>query len=64
MKKTILLGLAMLFVSLSFAQNNRNAAEVFLQITKPGKYSVYLDDELVGSATGRFRFYDVYKRAD
>ncbi|RQO65654.1 hypothetical protein DBR40_23035 [Pedobacter sp. KBW01] len=60
MKKTILLGLVMLFATLSFAQNNRSAAEVFLQITKPGKYMVYLDDELVGSATGRFRFYDVY----
>jgi hypothetical protein len=60
MKKTILLGLAMLFATLSFAQNNRSAAEVFIQISLPGKYTVYLDDELVGSATGRFRFYDVY----
>ncbi|TBO43264.1 DUF4476 domain-containing protein [Pedobacter kyonggii] len=60
MKKTIFLGLAMLFATLSFAQNNRSAAEVFLQITKPGKYTVYLDDEVIGSATGRFRFYDVY----
>ncbi|MGM9476264.1 DUF4476 domain-containing protein [Pedobacter sp. GSP4] len=60
MKKTIFLGLAMLFASLSFAQNNRSNAEVFLQIGLPGKYSVYLDDELVGSATGRFRFYDVH----
>lgn len=60
MKKTIFLGLAMLFATLSFAQNNRSTAEVFLQITKPGKYTVYLDDELVSSATGRFRFYDVY----
>lgn len=60
MKKIIFLGVAMLFATLSFAQSNRNSAEVFLQIIKPGKYTVYLDDELVSSATGRFRFYDVY----
>ncbi|WP_426326574.1 DUF4476 domain-containing protein [Pedobacter sp. R-06] len=63
MKKTIFLGLAMLFATLSFAQNNRSSAEVFLQIANPGKYNVYLDDELVGSANGRFRFYDVYNTA-
>lgn len=60
MKRTLFLGLAMLIATLSFAQNNRSAAEVFLQIRQPGKYTVYLDDELVGSSTGRFRFYDVY----
>ncbi|MGQ7853226.1 DUF4476 domain-containing protein [Pedobacter sp. WC2501] len=60
MKKTIFLGLAMLFATLSFAQNNRRSAEVFLEILNPGKYNVYLDEELVSSATGRFRFYDVY----
>jgi len=32
MKKTIFLGLAMLFAALTFAQNNRSAAEVFLQL--------------------------------
>lgn len=63
MKKTIFLGLAMIFATLSFAQNNRSSAEVFLQIVNPGKYNVYLDDELVGSANGRFRFYDVYNTA-
>mgnify|MGYP003913807921 CR=1 FL=1 len=63
MKKTIFLGLAMLFATLSFAQNNRSSAEVFLQIVNPGKYNVYLDDELVGSANGRFRFYNVYNSA-
>jgi len=60
MKRTLFLGVAMLFAALAFAQNNRNTAEVFLQISQPGKYSVYLDDEVVGSANGRFRFYDVY----
>lgn len=63
MKKIIFLGLAMLFATLSFAQNNRSTAEVFVQIVNPGKYNVYLDDELVGSASGRFRFYDVYNTA-
>jgi len=63
MKKTIFLGLAMLFAALAFAQNNRSSAEVFLQIVNPGKYNVYLDDELIGSANGRFRFYDVYNTA-
>ncbi|MDQ0969152.1 hypothetical protein QFZ20_004555 [Flavobacterium sp. W4I14] len=63
MKKTIFLGLAMLFATLSFAQNNRSIAEVFLQIVKPGKYNVYLDEELVGSVNGRFRFYNVYNSA-
>lgn len=63
MKTTIFLGLAMLFATLSFAQNNRRSAEVFLQIPNPGKYTVYLDDELVASSNGRFRFYDVYNSA-
>lgn len=63
MKKTIFLGLAILFATLSFAQTNRSSAEVFLQISNPGKYNVYLDDEMVGSANGRFRFYDVYNSA-
>ncbi|MCX2494198.1 DUF4476 domain-containing protein [Pedobacter sp. PF22-3] len=60
MKTTIFLGLAMSFATLSFAQNNRRSAEVFLEIVNPGKYNVYLDEELVSSAHGRFRFYDVY----
>ena len=63
MKTTIFLGLAMLFATLSFAQNNRRSAEVFLEIVNPGKYNVYLDEELVSSANGRFRFYDVYNSA-
>jgi len=60
MKTTIFLGLAMSLATLSFAQNNRRSAEVFLEIVNPGKYNVYLDEELVSSAHGRFRFYDVY----
>lgn len=60
MKKIILLGLALLSVHLSFAQNNRNNAEVFIQIEDRGNFTVYLDDEFIGSSNGRFRFYEVY----
>lgn len=60
MKPYILLVLALLGAQLSFAQNNRSKAEVFIQIEDQGNFTVYLDDEFVGSANGRFRFYDVY----
>lgn len=60
MKIYILLGLALLSAQLSFAQNNRSKAEVFIQIEDQGSFTVYLDDEFVGSTNGRFRFYDVY----
>ncbi len=52
--------MALLSVNLSFAQRNRSKAEVFIQIADRGNFKVYLDEELVGSANGRFRFYDVY----
>ncbi|MFA6275915.1 MAG: DUF4476 domain-containing protein [Pedobacter sp.] len=57
MKTYILLGMALLSAHLSFSQNNN--AEVFLQIEDRGNFTVYLDNELVGSSKGRFRFYDV-----
>ncbi len=60
MKTYLLLGLALLSTHLAFAQNNRAKAEVFIQIEDQGSFTVYLDDEFVGSANGRFRFYDVY----
>lgn len=60
MKIYILLGLALLSAHLGFAQNNRNKAEVFIQIEDQGNFTVYLDDEFVGSSNGRFRFYEVY----
>ncbi|WP_199119095.1 DUF4476 domain-containing protein [Pedobacter sp. ASV28] len=60
MKKFILLGIVLLCTLSSFAQNNRGKAEVFIQITDRGHYTVYLDDEFMGSSKGRFRFYDVY----
>lgn len=63
MKKLILLGLALMSASLSFGQKNRNKAEVFIQVDDPGMYTVYLDNEFVGSENGRFRFYDVYNSA-
>lgn len=60
MKKFILLGLALLSAQLTFAQNNRTKAEVFIQIEDRGAFTIYLDNEFAGSSTGRFRFYDVY----
>ncbi|TDG37210.1 DUF4476 domain-containing protein [Pedobacter changchengzhani] len=60
MKKIILLIVMVFYTTLSFAQKNRNRAEVFLQINDAGTYTVYLDNEFVGSENGRFRFYDVY----
>lgn len=60
MKKLLLLGLALLSAHLTFAQNNRTKAEVFIQIEDRGAFTVYLDNEFVGSSNGRFRFYDVY----
>lgn len=58
MKAYILLGLALLGAHLSLAQN-RNPAEVFIQIEDRGNFTVYLDNEFIGSANKRFRFYDV-----
>lgn len=52
--------MALLAINLSFAQRNRGKAEVFIQIADRGNFKVYLDEELIGSASGRFRFYDVY----
>lgn len=52
--------MALLSISLAFAQRNRGKAEVFVQVAERGHFKVYLDDELISSATGRFRFYDVY----
>lgn len=61
MKKLILLGLmALLSINLASAQRNRGKAEVFVQVAERGNFKVYLDDELISSVTGRFRFYDVY----
>lgn len=59
MKTYILLGLALLSVHLSFAQNHKQS-EVFIQIEDRGTFTVYLDNEFIGSTNGRFRFYDVY----
>ena len=59
MKTYILLGMALLSATLSFAQN-RKQAELFIQIEDRGNFTVYLDDEFIGSTSGRFRFYDVY----
>jgi len=60
MKKFILLGLALLSAHLTFAQTNRTKAEVFIQVEDRGAFTIYLDNEFVGSSNGRFRFYEVY----
>lgn len=60
MKKLILLGFLAIYTTLTFAQKNRNRAEVFIEIKDTGFYTVYLDNEFVGSENGRFRFYDVF----
>ncbi len=63
MKQYILLGLTLVIAQLTFAQNGRSKAEVFIQIADRGSFTIYVDDESVGSTTGKFRFYDVYNRA-
>lgn len=60
MKNYILLSLALLSASLSFAQNNRSKAEVFIQIQDRGTFTISLDNESIRSAKGRFRFFEVY----
>lgn len=62
MKSYFFIGLALLSAHLSLAQSRRSA-EVFLQIEDRGNFTVYLNQECVGSNTGKFRFYDVYDRA-
>jgi len=60
MKKLTLLSLiAFLSINLAFAQRTRGKAEVFIQVADRGNFKIYLDDELIGSATGKFRFYEV-----
>lgn len=59
MKTYIFLGMALLSATFGFAQN-RTQSEIFIQIEDRGNFTVYLDDEFIGSITGRFRFYDVY----
>ncbi len=60
MKNYILLSLALLSASFSFAQNNRSKAEVFIQIHDRGTFTISLDNESIRSAKGRFRFFEVY----
>lgn len=60
MKTYILLALALFGVQLTFAQNSRGTAEVFIQIEDRGNFTISLDNESISSAKGRFRFYEVY----
>jgi len=59
MKSYILIGLALFSAHLSFAQNGRGKAELFIQLEDRGAFTVYLDQEFIGSTSGKFRFYDV-----
>lgn len=59
MNKLILLVFLVLQAAASSAQRSSNAKELFIEILEPGKYTVYVNDEMIGSAKGRFRFYDV-----
>ena len=59
MKSYLFLGMALLSVHLSLAQSSGQNAEIFVQIEDRGNFTVYLDDEFVGSKTGKFRFYNV-----
>src|SRR5690606_31065191 len=38
---------------------NYGSAEVFLRIPEQGYYSVQLNDQVISSATGKYRFFDV-----
>lgn len=61
MKRLIVLGLVLLGTTLTFAQSSRNNnVELFIEIENRGNFTVYLDNESVQSAKGRFRFYDVF----
>lgn len=59
MKSYLFLVLALLSAHFTLAQGRRSA-EVFLQVEDRGSFTVYLDQEFVGSNQGKFRFYDVY----
>lgn len=59
MKTLILFIAALLQTSLIFAQNQDNNTELFIEVAGQGKIVVYVNDEMVSSSKGRFRFYDV-----
>lgn len=59
MKKLILLVAAVLQTIATLAQRPSNSKELFIELREPGMYTIYVNDEMIGSARGRFRFYDV-----
>ncbi|WP_316790749.1 DUF4476 domain-containing protein [Pedobacter frigoris] len=59
MKKLTFLAAVLLLTANAFAQRPSNAKELFIELREPGMYTVYVNDEMAGSARGRFRFYDV-----
>ena len=63
MKTLILFLAALLQTSLIFAQDQDSNTELFIEVPQQGKITVYVDNELVSSWKGRFRFYDVESTA-
>ncbi|PTT03095.1 hypothetical protein DBR11_03170 [Pedobacter sp. HMWF019] len=59
MKKIILLFAVLLQTTAIFAQQRAQTAELFLEISDRGKFTVYLNEEYAGSSQGRFRFFEV-----
>ncbi|TKC05210.1 DUF4476 domain-containing protein [Pedobacter frigoris] len=59
MKKLTFLAAVLLLTVNAFAQRSSNSKELFIELREPGMYTVYVNDEMAGSAKGRFRFYDV-----
>lgn len=59
MKKIILLLAFIVQASAIFAQRPLRTSELFLEIADRGKFIVYLNDEYIGSAQGRFRFFEI-----
>ncbi len=59
MKKIFNLLLFLFAVLTVNAQTDVSSAEVFVQVTQNGRYTVSIDDQFAGSAQNRFRFFDV-----
>lgn len=59
MKRFILCLAVLLQAALVFGQNYRSTAEVFIEVPDRGNYSVRLDNDLIESSKGRFRFFDI-----
>ncbi len=59
MKTILLFVVALSGYMYSHAQSRRSSAEVFLEIADRGIFTISLEEEIIQSAKGRFRFFDV-----